>query len=60
MLPVNGVVPGFVAVKDGKFPVPDAPMPMAGLSFVQEYEMRPPVSGEVKVAAAVVAPLQTV
>lgn len=43
MLPTMGVVPVLVAVKEGMFPLPPAPRPMAVLSLVQEKVV--PVTG---------------
>ena len=36
IVPVIGAVPGFVAVNDGKFPLPDACSPMPILLFDHE------------------------
>lgn len=42
-VPEMGVVPGFVPVKDGMFPLPLAAKPMAELLLVQVYVV--PVTG---------------
>ena len=54
---MTGVVPLLVAIKDGRFPVPDAASPIEGSLFVQVNELEFDPVNEVTV---VVAPLQKV
>ncbi len=59
MVAVTGEVPGFVAVKEGRFPVPEAARPILILLFVQAYVVVPPVFTVVNVTADVAEPLHT-
>lgn len=56
---VTGEVPGFKAVNDGRFPVPDAVRPIDVLLLVHAYVVIPPVLTVVKVTGEVTEPLQT-
>jgi hypothetical protein len=55
----TGELPAFTAVNDTIFPVPFAASPMAGLEFVHEYVVAPPVLVVTKLTAPVGAPLHT-
>lgn len=56
---VTGAVPGLVAVKEGRFPVPEAPRPIEILLLVHAYVTVPPDTDVVKMTGAVADPLQT-
>ena len=57
MVAIKAVLPGFVTVKEGIFPVPLAARPIAGLSFIQ-LNVAPAVP--VKLTAFVVVPLHRI
>ena len=56
---VTGDVPLFTALKEAIFPSPLAARPIAGVLFVHEYVVVPPVRFVPKVTAVVGAPLHT-
>ena len=56
IVPEIGVDPGLVATKDGIFPDPLAPSPIAGLLLVHAKVV--PATGPVKLIGAVVEPAQ--
>ncbi len=58
MVAVTGVVPVFTPLKTGRFPVPEAAKPMAGLLLVHAKVL--PVTGPVKFTAVEGEPLHTV
>jgi hypothetical protein len=59
MVAVTSVLPGFTAVNDGIFPVPDAAKPIEGLEFVQLTVT--PVAGTVMIVfTGITAPSFTV
>ncbi len=60
MVAIIGLVPMLAAEKAGIVPVPAAAKPILGVSFVQEYEVEPPVFVVAKFMAANVLPLHIV
>ena len=58
MVPVIGLLVELVAVKEGTFPVPDAPKPIAVFEFAHPKVV--PGVELVKLLAGIVAPPQTV
>jgi len=60
MVAVTGDVPAFIAVNAAISPEPFAASPTAGVLFVHEYVVAPPVLFVAKLTAAVFDPLHTV
>ena len=60
MVAVTGAVPVFLAVNEGRLPLPEDANPIGALLFTHEKATVPPVAGLLKITGLVEALLQAV